>query len=803
MAKKMFSLVNIFGLALGMAACLSIFYYVSYEFSYEKFFTDSDQIYRVYLERKQGEKTTVYSTPGTALQPKIEEFNEVKSSFRLVTIDYQNNSLIYDNDGNKKIIEQTGVNYTDGSIGKTLDLKLASGSFIAMEEPMKMVLTESVANKFFNASAAIGKIITLSGNIGSKEYEVVGVIEDLPQNTDFNLSVLLSMPSYDVVEGKGSTEKWNNWNARTFLKSKTPLKTIQASLNKGMIDTPLFEDKESKWSLNFLPLEENHLTSITEDNTIDKTAEKTLLGLALIGVFILTIAWINFINLSTTRAMERAREVGLRKVLGSQVGQIRLQFIVESFTINLIAAILAFTIVQLSMPLLQDIANPMIIPNGNYFTFWVVVCTFLIGGSFLSGLYPAFYLSSFKPVTTLKGKFSSTGKGSVLRKGLVSFQFMASTLMITGTYIVYQQITFMKNKDLGVNIDNIVLLDSPPSDIHSDDDSHYKAVNAFKEEVLQLNAISKMSVSGFVPGEPIGWATALKRPQDEDKKPINLISCDQGFVDTFGLELAAGRFYQQGDATFGKGDFVINEQALSHFDFKTAEEAIGQKLIGARMFPELTIVGVVKDFHQQSLKSSIVPCGFVLSTWSSYYSLALNIDTTLPMDQRAIRLKNDLASVENVWKKFFPDAPFDFTFLDEKFDAQYKSDREFGSIVTLFAVISIIIAGLGLFGLSSYSVIQRTKEIGIRKILGASLTKLFYLLTAEYIILISIAATVSIPIAYYAMQSWLNNYTYHISIGWWMITIPIIFIIGIALLTVGSQVLKVAKKNPIDSLRYE
>lgn len=805
LGKKMFSFINISGLALGMAACLSIFYYVSYEFSYEEFFPESEQIYRAYFEREQSTGTTVYFYPGTALQPMLIEQPVVTDAFRLVNIDYQNNSLVYEGSGNPKTFEQSGVFYCDASLEKTLGVNMISGSFAKMNEPMKIVLPESLVSKFVSPELAIGETITLKNNIGVRDFEIVGVFENLPSNTDFNLNVLLSMPTLDAIEGEGSTDKWTSWNTTTYLKSSTSPDELRSTLNVLIANNPNFNDEANTWRLNFLPLEDQHLNIIQEDNTISKTAEQTLYGLALIGIFILCIAWINFINLSTARAMERAREVGVRKVLGSFTYQLRLQFICESLIINLIAAILAFTFVQLILPYLSSLTNPMQIAPSHKLLFWSLSVTLLILGSVLSGIYPAFVLSGFKPTSVLKGKVSSFGKGALLRKGLVVFQFIASTIMITGTYIIYQQIMYMKNQDLGVNIDNVLLLDSPPGNINDAENDFRSAVNAFKEEVVALNSVKYMTASSFTPGQPIGWNTVVKKAtQDsEERKNIMLIACDKDFVSAYDLELVAGHFYRDGESTFSRGDFVINEKALTLFGFDNAEEAIGEKLVEGRMFPDLTIVGVVKDFHQQSLKNRIEPCGFVLSNWSNYYSLSLNIDESLPVDQRAQSLKSTLSEIEERWDKFFPEAPFDYSFLDQKFDAQYKSDSEFSTIISFFAFISMAIAGLGLFGLSSYSVIQKTKEVGVRKVLGASISGLYLLLSKEYLFLIAISVAIALPIGLFGTNKWLESYPYRIDMQWWMFALPVLLIVVVAGLTVGFQVLKAALKNPVESLRYE
>ena len=806
--KKVFSIINIWGLALGMAACLSIFYYVQYELSYDEFITDSDEVYRMYFARDMEAQTRVYFQPGTALKPTLDQIPEIESSFRLVQVDYQNYSLIRDNHGQRTTIEQTGVQYADGDIGETLDLSLAEGSFNAMDEPYKMVLSEKVANKLFSsAKAAIGETITLSGNIGKFDYQVVGVTEDLPGNSQFNLSVLLSFASLQAIEGRegyDAANDWNSWNTQTYFRSTKSQADLLNVLKRNVTDLDVFQSDETTWHARLLPLTELHLTEIKADDTLDQSAKNLIYGLGVIGLFILGIAWINFINLSTARAMERAREVGVRKALGSHINQIRVQFMVESLLINALAAVLALTMVQLALPKIFTISDVMTLPEGSAPLFWTVFVGVLLSGTFLSGLYPAFVLSAFKTTVVLKGRLASQQRGEVLRKSLVVFQFAASAFMIIGTFITYYQISYMQNKDLGLAIDNVLILEAPPGNIHGDTD-FYKAVNAFKEEVQQLNSVKHMAASSDVPGAPTGWGTSFYKTNEtiEDRKHVNLLAVDSDFASAYDIKLAAGRFYQPADGTFDKGNLVINESAAELLGFETPEDAVGKNLVEGRMFPELTIIGVVKDFHHQSLKVKIEPLAFVKSSWSTYYSLSLNISDDLTSARKAELLKSTVSEVKDVWAKFFPEQPFDYTFLDQRFAAQYKSDQEFSFIITLFAVLSVIIACLGLLGLASYSVSQRTKEIGIRKVLGASVSKIFHLLSVEYVLLMVVASLIAIPLAYYVVELWLGEYAYKIELQWWMFGLPVLGILLIAMFTVGTQVFNATRKNPVDSLRYE
>lgn len=804
--KRVFSFINIVGLALGMSACLSIFYYVNYEFSFNENFKDSELVYRTYFSRQmENGKLRLYMNPAAGLKVAMDEVPEIESSFRLVYIDYQNNSLIYKDAGKQKTLEQQGVKYADGDIAQTLGLEMISGSFDKMNEPMKVALGYDVASKFFDPSEAIGKTITLSGNIGNNDYEIIGVFEDLPSNSTLNFSVLLSMSSMEKIEGLKIDKNWDNWRYETYLKTKNSQNEINQALKINITDDEVFQADETTWKLNTLPLNELHLTTVNQDGELDKSAENLLYGLSIIGFFILAIAWINFINLSTARAMERAREVGIRKAMGSQLLQIRGQFLIESFLTNCVAAILALTIVQIALPSIFKIDGLMKINPQDQILFWGSFTGLLLAGSFLSGLYPAFVLSSFKPAVVLKGKMTGQKSGELLRKGLVIFQFAASAFMIIGTYIVFEQITYLKNKELGLNINDMLLLDAPPNNVNADGDSYYQTINSFKEEVSQLNFVNAITASSDVPGEGTGWGTSLKLvgENDESRKRIGLLACDKDFAEAYQIELVAGRFYKQGDGTFDKGHFVINEAAVEYLGFSSPEEAIGKVLIEGRMFPELTIIGVLKDFHQASLKNRIEPLAMVYSSWSNYYSLSLNVDEDSPAEIQVANLKAGIGQIEAVWTKFFPEFPFDYNFLDDKFNEQYKSDNEFTFIITLFAVLSVIIASLGLLGLASYSIIQRTKEIGIRKVLGASIGRIIGLLSLQYIWLITAAVIVAIPLTYFGVSKWLTSYPYKIELSIWMFALPVAIIFLIALFTIGTQVLVATKKNPVDSLRYE
>ncbi|MTI21421.1 ABC transporter permease [Fulvivirga sp. RKSG066] len=808
-SRSVFSLINIIGLALGMAACLVIFRYVFFEYSYDQFHNKKDQIYRLALSRSIGEEDRTFYTAPMPVKSVLDELNETASVARFVNINYQNNSLVYKSPQHIKTAELAGVFYVDSTFAEMFDFELLSGAVSPISQVGTCLITQSVAEKLFESpQQAVGKSVDLSGNIGSFQYEIAGVLANPPKNSHFDFEVLLSMPSYVRAEGEEMLTGWGSFNGVTFIevKGKTDVKAYEKLLTKTLLGEPVFGNENETWRLSLDPITDLHFSAQSAVGFKPSGNEQSVKALAIVALFILIIALVNYINLSTAIATERAREVGVRKTLGSSQWQLRWQFIFESILINVIAAGVALTLVQLSLPFLSGFTNPLEVADSHQWMFWGLIVGVFIFGAILSGIYPAFVLSSYNPTQIISGKVEKRGNKMSFRKLLVVFQFAASIILIAGTFIIYNQLNYMKSQDLGLNIDDVIVLNPPPGSIVGDNNEFFTRVDAFKTAVSAYPFVQSMTKGSAIPGERITWGTSQIRRKNDDSridKVLALIAMDRDYLKTFDIPIIAGDYYREGQSTFGNGDFIINKKASDLLGFASPEAAIGEKLYGGGMFPELTIVGVTADIHHRTLAAEKAALGFVLSAWSNYYAIKLNIDEQLPAEQKLAVIDQAIDALEGEWKKNFDGAPFDFFFLDKAFNDQYKSDQEFGFIFSLFAGLAIIIGCLGLLGLSAYSITRRTKEIGIRKVLGASMANLTVLLSKEYLLLILIAGIVGAPVAYYFFDKWLENYAYRTQLDWWIFALPIAIVLSIALATILVQVVKAGKRNPVESLRSE
>jgi len=520
----------------------------------------------------------------------------------------------------------------------------------------------------------------------------------------------------------------------------------------------------------------------------------------LVGLFTLIIAYINYINLSTARAMERAKEVGVRKVLGSSVGLLRSQFLSEAFILNMIAFLLGLVTVQWATPFFQEVSNPLLVTPQNSLLYWMVSFGVLVFGAVLSGLYPAFVLASYKPISIVNGNIEKKGRGVLFRKGLVVFQYASAIMLLAGALTIQKQISFMHDKDLGIDLDRLIVLNAPPGSLTGDNSEFFTTLNHFKTKLASYPSINSITTASAVPGKEINWGGTMAKRGAEKMEQLSFIACDKDYAKTYGIEVVAGRFYNDNDNTFGIGNVVINKKAALLLGFKNPEDAIGKKLNGGNMFPELIIEGVTNDHHHGSLHEDYQPIAYIKSVWSNYYSVKL---TNMDNATSASFLEQNLEIIRAEWSNSFEGAPFEYFFASDTFDAQYSTDRNFLKVINIFTVLALVIASLGLLGLSSYNMIQRKKEMGIRKILGASVDGLFVMVSRDYLLLLLVAGVIATPLAWFLMDSWLNNYAFRINLGWWFMVVPVSMILFIAFLTIGLQVIKTVKANPIESLRQE
>ena len=539
------------------------------------------------------------------------------------------------------------------------------------------------------------------------------------------------------------------------------------------------------------PLSDIHLDSDFIMEFKANGSRDTANFLLIVAILIILIAWINYINLSTAKSIERAREVGVRKVMGSHRWQLVQQFLVESLLLNTIAIGLAIGLVIMLTPYFANLTGrPLGYELFTRHIFWLGCAGLIVGGAFLSGIYPALILSSYKPVEVLKGRFKNTTQGVAFRKVMVVLQFAASSLLIVGTYTVYNQINFMRNQKLGINIDQTLVIASPLVT----DSTYTSAYQAFKNKISQYPEVSYVAASNDVPGSSPNWnAGGVRRlSQSEDEgNQYRVLMVDGSFIPSYGLEMIAGRAFSD-EVQGEQSNIILNESAVRTMGFDSPEQALNDRI--NFWGDTFRIVGVLKDYRQESLKKDFEQLLFRYAPApQGFYSIRFNTSN----------VKATIASFEKEWKNFFPGNPFSYFFLDEHYEKQYKADQQFGLVFGIFSALAIFIACLGLFGLSSLTALQRTKEIGVRKVLGASIQSILTLVTIEYMVLLGIAIVTTIPLSWLIMYNWLQDFANRISMSWWIFALPSIVVVLIALVTVSFHTLKVARTNPAQSLRIE
>ncbi|GAB5525796.1 MAG: ABC transporter permease [Roseivirga sp.] len=791
---KIFSFLNIFGLAIGMACCMVIFQYVTFERSYDKFHPNYENLYRVqYNYYKNG--VNIYKCAaavpavGKAMRdnfPEIEEYAIAYPASGIVT--YQD-----------KNFREERVQLATPSWLTMFNWQLVRGDIeTVLDGPKKAVLTESTATRYFGNEDPMGKYISFGSGWISGEYLVTGIVKDVPDNSHIKFGLLLSHSTLNELSDGQSETSWGWYDHNTYVSLRPGVDP--RDFDKRFTDY-LYELKgeqfEERSFLQEFPLQaltDIHLNSklLQESEPEENGDAQSVYFLGILAIFILVIAWVNYINMASAKSMERAKEVGVRKVLGAFRSQLIRQFIVESVIVNLIAAVLSVLIVALVLPYFNQLTNSplslaLIFNSGT----WLIVVAVFLGGAFLSGIYPAFVLSSFRPIVVLKGKFRSSGSGNILRKVLVTFQFFASVFLIAGTFIVYKQLQFLKNKDLGFNMEQTLVLQGP--NVINQEVPFESFVESFKNEVTRGADIQGFSSSTNVPGDEIFWTNGAKRAEQPDTefKTIYNVGIDYDYVQNYGIRIVQGRTFERTFAT-DTAAAVLNVAATEFLGFESPEAAIGQKITHEGI--EKVVVGVLDNYNQMSLKSDVSPILYrLLEASDSFFSLKLQTNNPGQTTER----------IKAAWDRFFPGNPMDYFYLDTFFNRQYAKEDQFGTVFSIFSVLAIIVSCLGLFGLSAFSALQRTKEIGIRKVLGASIPNILLLLSREYMWLILISVLIGVPFTYYFMDLWLNDFAYRTSMGWTIFAAAASIVFVVAILTVSYQTLRSARADPSKTLRYE
>jgi putative ABC transport system permease protein len=795
---KGFSTINILGLAIGLATCLLILIYVMDELSYDRYNKSADRIYRLDTEIKFGGANFIHLVmaqgPAPAGPAMLREYPEVEKEVRV-----QKSGGFLVRKGSQNIQEDAVV-YADSSIFEVFTLPLIDGDpHTALVDAHTIVLSATMARKYFGAADIVGKTLVINDSI---PYKVTGVMRDMPTQSHFHADFLVSMSeSEDAKRPDAWTQ--NSYNTYLLLRQGSDGHQFEGKLQEMIVKyiAPLLQSRMNisldqfyksgnKYEYTLTPLTAIHLHSNKMGELGANGNPQYVYIFSTIAIFILLIACVNFMNLSTARSASRAKEVGIRKVLGSLRGSLIRQFIVESMLVSFVAMLLALGIAWLLLPVFDQLAakemsiglfsRPLLAPG--------LLCLVLVVG-LLAGSYPAFFLSAFQPIAVLKGDVSRGFKTGWLRNSLVIFQFFISICLIIGTVVIYRQLGYIRSRSMGFNREQVLVIHNTPA--------LGDGITAYKNELATLPGVEGVTMTGYLPtsGDRNNNAFWLS-PEFDFKKALAMEKwlIDEHYIPVLGMNIVAGRNFSKDFPTDSMG-VIINEAVVRLVGLT---HPIGTKFYmpdGARTDTVLTyhVVGVVKDFNFNSLREAVSPLVLLLKPNNDRIALRVSTD----------HVERLVAQVEDQWRKLAPGRPFSYTFMDDDFNSLYRSEQRIGGISLSFSLLAIFIACLGLFGLAAYEAEQRTREIGIRKVLGASVTGIVSLLSKNFLLLVGIAALIAFPLSWWAMHHWLQDYAYRISIGWGVFALAGALAAVITLVSVGLQALRSALANPVKSLRSE
>ena len=790
--QKLFTTINILGLAIGLASFLLISEYVRFEESYDRFFTNADRIYRLSTVQRVNGEVGVKDAMTYHPAPKVlkDELPEVKEA----TVTYKFEELILRQ--NESVIQEKQAIAADSNFFKVFDYRIVQGSPETMlTKPYSLVLTESKAAFYFGDQDPLGQTIEVLGEF-NRSFKVTGVIQDVPENTHYKFDMLVSDGS---IRGQVENDGWNGFNYYAFVRLDPRAKSASIDDKLTALSKKHLGDETSLF-FTLYPVTDIHLKS---DYTYEAEApgsERAVVFLRVISLFILLIAWVNYVNLSTARAVNRAKEVGLRKVVGAVKGQLIGQFLLEALLVNLVAALLALLVSELLLPYFNQLVGKVITSHvWNHPPFLRGLLIFFLLGTFVSGFYPALVLSGFRPVAVLKGKFRNSRSGTRLRKGLVVVQFAASVILIAATFIVFRQVQFMQGKDLGINVKYVVGFRMPSVENEQREANQIK-MESFGEVLRAHTAIETVGGTSNLPGgdgadinSNVG-AVRIVGLTDRLEGTTYAQLNDEYFLDAVGMQLLAGRNFDR-NRVADSSVIMVNQAFFKRFNITDAESVVDKQVQFGKdqTNRKFNIIGVVKDFNRTSLKSTVEPTLYLPDYTPDNMVIKL----------RPEQYQQGLAYLQETWAEFFPNAPLEYSFLDDRFAALYEQDRRFGEIFGTFSGLAIFIAMLGLFGLSSFMAVQRTAEVGVRKVLGATVSSIVGIFYKDFLVLLGIAGLISLPVVYYGMNGWLQSYAYRIDFPWLLAGAALLIVVVFALLTVGYQVYKVAILDPAKTLRHE
>jgi putative ABC transport system permease protein len=789
---KSYSFINITGLAMGMASCLMILLYVLDELSFDAYHEKAGRIYRVIIERfeEDGLNSRLWGPISPGYGPKLlSEFPQIQHATRF----WMWTSPVLSH-GDKKFVEEAFV-FTEPAVFDIFTFPFIEGdSATALTEPNTIVLTENAAQKYFGRESPLGKTLAYQSGSTKEIFQITGVIKNVPKNSHFTFDFAAAFATWENIAGKEFMGfLGGDYNYPTYiLLSENVQATDLAALFPAFIDRNMEEihgrQPYAFHKIHLQPLRDVYLRSPVDGGYGPTGDIATVHIFAAVAFLILLIACINFINLATARSARRAREVGMRKVLGAFRCQLIKQFLGESFLLTTLALLLAVVVVESLLPAFNTFSGKVLALNyasDAGILFGLIAIALFVG--IFAGSYPAIFLSRIQPARVLKGTQPAAADGSLFRSGLVVFQLAISIALIISVGMVKKQLDFLRNKKLGFNKEQIVSLPASREMIQK--------LEFLKHQLKQHPGIVNITASSRVPSGILNDALDARTFKEGEAVPVGFrlpfVRVDHDFFETFGMEIIAGRDFLRELSTDSSGAYIINETAATQLGWHNPEDAVGQEL-GYGQF-DGRVIGVVKDFHFESLHLEIKPMLFHISQYLHRISVRIRTDD----------IPGTLAFLQEEWQRHRPDYPFSYYFIDERFNQRYENEEKLGKLFGVFSLLAIFIACLGLFRLAAFTAEQRTKEIGIRKVLGASIGGILALLSKNFVKLVVIANLIAWPVAWYAMNHWLQNFAYRVEIGWRMFALASCLALVIALVTVSMQAIKAALANPVESLRYE
>jgi putative ABC transport system permease protein len=788
---KTFSFVNISGLAIGVACFILIGLFVADELTYDSYNVNADRIFRVNAHYKIGDnRFNLANSPVPLANVLATEYPEIQKSVRIL----QNQNTYVKKDD--EFIKEEKFFYADSSMSDIFTINFVQGNpKTALTHPNCVVITTKTAEKYFDTKNPIGERITLSNK---QDYLVTGVVKPVPQNSHFEFDFIASYNS--LPESKQTNWFGNFVHTYVLTNQRVAAKELNSKIYSvtekhigPIIEAAFglsykeFLSKGNDFSFVFVPLKSIHLYSKVFNEFKESGDVNTIYLFSAIALFILIIACINFINLSTAKSTKRANEIGVRKALGSNKIQLIKQFLTESVLLCFIAVLLAIVLIEFALPSFNQLTGKQLSLNlidNAYAVPSLLIFIILLG--IVAGLYPALLLASFKPVSVLKSKASVNNNNGLLRKGLVVFQFSTSIILFIGTFVIYNQMQYIKNKNLGFNKDQVLIIKNI--------DDLGKQQFAFKDAVIVNSNVLNASLSQGLPEHSLSANIFRKAGSTDGNETLITIPVDYNFLNTYRIKMKEGRFFNKEITTDSSG-IILNEAAVKKLNFA---DPLNSKLLynlGEGKDLSLSVIGVVEDFHLQPLKDEIRPAAFVLLNEPEANFLSVKVS--------AHNISETIKYLSDKWKEFGQLKPMEYSFFDEYFADVYKSDIKAEKVFTIFALLAIVIACLGLFGLATFTAEQRTKEIGVRKVLGATITNIISMLSKEFLILVLLANLIAWPVAYFIMNNWLSDFAYKTDIGLNVFLFAGLVVLLIALLTVSYQAIKAARANPVKSLKYE